>query len=247
MSGWKERAEEVAQARAAAGPFLDYGDVPDMATAYAMQDALAAVEGVSGWKIAWNRPELQAKFQVESAAVAHIPARKIMRDGAVLPAEAHMALMLEPEIAAVLSSDLTGEGHTADSVAGAVAELVPAWEVLDRRGVATMHGPTIAAQGIFNAGAVIGRATGATIGRTTVRIGGELVLDAEDAAPEPPLQALAFVANTLGARGIGLKAGQVVLCGSHTPLLPIAPGQVAELEIAGLGAARLSVAEGWET
>ena len=50
-----------------------------------------------------------------------------------------------------------------------------------------------------------------------------------------PVNALAWLANTLGARGIELEAGQVILPGSVTASIPVAPGDTVTATFAGLG------------
>ena len=50
-----------------------------------------------------------------------------------------------------------------------------------------------------------------------------------------PANAVAWLANTLGALGIALKAGEVVLSGSLTAMSPIAAGDHLRVEIGGIG------------
>jgi len=235
-------ATEIAQARAALTDFVDY-QIADADAAYAVQDALAELEGpVGGYKIAWNRAELQAAFGVDAPGAARVLKRRIMPDGAELATQDYSALMLEPEIAAVLAEDIPLVPQDAASVAKYVGYLVPAFEVLDRRNVASKDGLNMIAQGVFNAGLVLGTPTGDRIGATHVRIGGTVHCDQADAAPEPPLAALAFLANLFAARGVQLRQGDIILCGSHTPLLPIAIGESARMVVEGLGEVTLSVA-----
>jgi 2-oxopent-4-enoate/cis-2-oxohex-4-enoate hydratase len=51
------------------------------------------------------------------------------------------------------------------------------------------------------------------------------------------LNAVAWLANTPGAFGIALEAGEVILSGSQSPLVPVAPGDVLTCEVQGLGTA----------
>ncbi len=55
-----------------------------------------------------------------------------------------------------------------------------------------------------------------------------------------PLTAVAWLANTLGAFGIPFKAGEIILSGSLVPLEPARAGDHFELDIDGLGSARVS-------
>ena len=50
-----------------------------------------------------------------------------------------------------------------------------------------------------------------------------------------PLRALAWLANTLGRLGIGLKAGEVILSGSQSPLVPVKSGDSLVCSVGGLG------------
>jgi len=50
-----------------------------------------------------------------------------------------------------------------------------------------------------------------------------------------PLSSLVWLANTVGARGVTLEAGQVVLPGSVCAMVPIAAGDTVTATFAGLG------------
>jgi 2-keto-4-pentenoate hydratase len=49
------------------------------------------------------------------------------------------------------------------------------------------------------------------------------------------VKALAWLANTVGARGVELEAGQVILPGSVTASVPVGPGDTVTATFAGLG------------
>ena len=50
-----------------------------------------------------------------------------------------------------------------------------------------------------------------------------------------PLTAVAWLANTLGAYGIALEAGEVILSGSVVPLEPVQTGDEMHLIMSGEG------------
>ncbi len=50
-----------------------------------------------------------------------------------------------------------------------------------------------------------------------------------------PAQAVAWLANTLGAYGVTLDAGDVILSGSLVPLEPALKGDVFEMTLHGIG------------
>jgi 2-oxopent-4-enoate/cis-2-oxohex-4-enoate hydratase len=50
-----------------------------------------------------------------------------------------------------------------------------------------------------------------------------------------PVNAVAWLANTLGRLGIALKAGEVILSGSQSPLVPVQAGDSLHCSVGGLG------------
>ena len=54
-----------------------------------------------------------------------------------------------------------------------------------------------------------------------------------------PLKAVAWLANTLGRRGIPFKAGEIILSGSLVPLEPVTAGDRMHVKIDGIGACKV--------
>ena len=50
-----------------------------------------------------------------------------------------------------------------------------------------------------------------------------------------PVNAMVWLANTLGRLGIPLKAGEVVLSGSLGPMIPVQAGDSLRVTIGGIG------------
>jgi 2-oxopent-4-enoate/cis-2-oxohex-4-enoate hydratase len=50
-----------------------------------------------------------------------------------------------------------------------------------------------------------------------------------------PAEAVAWLANTLGAYGVSLDAGDVILSGSLVPLAPAEAGDLFEMTLHGIG------------
>jgi 2-keto-4-pentenoate hydratase len=65
--------------------------------------------------------------------------------------------------------------------------------------------------------------------------GGVAATGAGGAVLGSPLNALVWLANTLGALGVSLEPAHVVLPGSMTRAIPVAPGDTIVTTIAGIG------------
>jgi 2-keto-4-pentenoate hydratase len=240
-------ARHIVQDRAARAPFVDF-PIPDLETAYDIQDRVTALSGpVGGYKIGWNSPVLLERYHVTEPAVARVMASNISIGPSVLRAGDYASLMLEPEIAAILADDLPPRAGawTADAILPYIARFTPAFEVLDRRQGESVHAPSIIAANVFNAGAVLGTpgegCDADLTGQAHLTIGGEERLNAANTAPQPPAEAAAFIATVMQARGQVLRKDEMLLCGTHAGLQMIAPGDDAVFSIAGLGEARLTL------
>jgi 2-keto-4-pentenoate hydratase len=58
-----------------------------------------------------------------------------------------------------------------------------------------------------------------------------------------PLNAAAWLAQTLAARGEPLRAGDVLLAGALGPMVALRPGVLVETRIAGIGACSFTYGE----
>lgn len=151
----------------------------------------------------------------------------------------------EGEIAFVLDKGLAGPDVTQQDVIDATAYVTPCFEVVDSR-VADWKvriQDTVADNascGLFVLGE--GRAHPRDVdmpglSMAVFKNGEPLSAGLGSAALGSPLECVRWLANTLGAYGITLDAGDIVLSGSLVPLEPVVPGDVMHLEVAGLGTA----------
>lgn len=215
----------------ARAPFTDHGSaLPTLTDAYAAQDRMAAIlaprrGGIGGRKIAWNGPGQAAALGLPGPAIASVFAAGVRETPARLIAADWVSFFFEPEIAAVLGEDLPPRagGYTAADLAGRAIRLHPAFELLERRqaGAPSPHG--VIAGGVFNEGLVLG-GPGLPAGdvdvaalRSVVQLNDAVILDRENGAPMPPLEAAALIASHFSARGVTLRAGEILLCGAHLP------------------------------
>jgi len=149
----------------------------------------------------------------------------------------------EAEIAFILKSDLNGPGVTAQDVLAATESIAPCFEIVDSRiddwkiGIVDTVADN-ASCGVF----VLGEARADPRDfdlpalHVTVTKNGEPLSEGYGSAVQgSPLQAVAWLANTLGAYGVTLDKGDVILSGSLVPLAPARAGDVFEMELHGIG------------
>lgn len=149
----------------------------------------------------------------------------------------------EGEIAFMLKADLKGPGVTRADVLAATAWVAPCFEIVDSR----IDAWKIAIQdtvadnascGIF----VVGdqHVDPQTLDLASVSMqmwknGAHAGAGVGAAVQGHPAEAVAWLANTLGAFGIPFKAGELILSGSLAPLVPVVAGDHFSMQIDGLG------------
>lgn len=254
MSDTSSKAEILAAGVLMGQAYNTLVDDMSLADAFDMQDAVTerladARGGRGGWKIAWNVPHLMEKFGMPHPGMGQVFNDEIHYGDTNIALKNYQSLMIEAEIVARLSGDLgPGAEHTPQSVANAVEGFTVGYEVLDRRNSPPeAKAAGILAQNVFNAGAVIGDSWVSVDDLDTARIttrmsdGDEVVVEGAAMTPQAPLEAIAFLANHFSARGITMKAGDIVLCGSHIPLYPVETHTKFVLSMGPLGAVSLLV------
>lgn len=149
----------------------------------------------------------------------------------------------EGEIAFLLKRDLTGPGVTAEDVLAATESVMPCFEIVDSRikDWKIRIQDTVADNascGLFMLGkeAVDPRKVDLITAGTVMWKNDEVISTGAGAAVlGSPLNAVAWLANTLGAFGMPLKAGEIILSGSPVPLEPVKPGDRMRTAIGGIG------------
>lgn len=197
--------------------------------------AASRAAGIGGWKIGAGGPD-------ETPLYAPIPDLDIHPSGAALPAADYPGASIEAEIAFRLRRDLPSGGgiHDLTTVAAAV-DVLPALEIYRSRyrDARAASQPENLADRLANAGLVVGVPSVPSGRGTDPSWDIELVIDGESregrALRHPvgdPLRLVAWLANTLAARGEMLRAGQVVTTGALL-LAPI--GHAVDATWRGLG------------
>lgn len=157
--------------------------------------------------------------------------------------KAMIAPRAEAEIAFVLKHGLNGPGVTAADVMAATDYIAPCFEIVDSRirdwkiGIVDTVADN-ASCGVFVMGAAKADPRGLDLPGlhvTVTKNGAALSEGYGSAVQGNPAQAVAWLANTLGAYGVTLDAGDVILSGSLVPLEPAAKGDVFEMTLHGIG------------
>lgn len=217
----------------------------DAAAAYRIQDAISHELGpVGGWKVGAKGPDQEPHCApIPARLVRHSPVRLTQADSRLRGVEAEIAVRLGRDLPA------RGRPYTAAELASAIDAVLPAIEVVDSRYVAIegQDAWSLLADGASNAGLVLGQGLGAALPLDLARQRAQLcfddrvVVDATGGnAAGDLLRLLTWLANHVGDRAGGLKAGQVVTTGSFTGLLFADPGTRVRAVIEGIGEVALS-------
>jgi 2-keto-4-pentenoate hydratase len=224
----------------------------DIAEAYAMQERLqslfAAERGaVAGYKIAITTPVMQQLMGIAHPCGGAIFASMAHDSPARLRCADYVNVAVECEIAVRLAADLPGgRSYDRDSVAAAVGACMAAIEIIDDQNADYKKADALnlIANNAWNGGAVLGPSRADWRQSDLAGLAGRMLISGEVVGSGVgadvlghPLNALAWLANTMAALGRPLRAGMVVLTGSIVSTKWPKPGDTVIAEIEGLGAA----------
>lgn len=250
-------ARFIAEAHAKRHPYENLpGDLapPTLADAYAVQEALRPLwkplyGPVAGLKIATTTKVMQALMGIDHPCGGMIYEKRIHPSGATLKLADHMHLVLEAELAVRVSRtlDKPAQPYSAASIRGAVAEVMPAFELIEDRNAhyKSTKAWSLIADNAWNAGIVIGKAIAVPPAKELNCLAGRLTLNSAakgEGKTDDPMGALAWCANLAADRGRPLEKGQVVITGSVIATFPVAAGDRVRFEIEGLGAVEAAIA-----
>lgn len=252
-------ANRFVAARRAAQALKDFpGVLPaSLEAAYAVQDEGIRQWGapVVGWKVALIHPDLRPAYNGEERLVGPVFAGTLVEakgEAVAAPVIEGGFAAIEAEFAVRLGTGLPArdEPYGLDEVTQAVDGLFLAVEVASNPlAVINDLGPGAIISGFGNnAGIILGppvkgwRDAPLEALATRVVVDGATVGEGSAAkVPGGPLGALVFAANCLSARGLGLKAGDIVSTGASTGIHPVRPGMEALVSCGAAGDIRLSV------
>jgi 2-keto-4-pentenoate hydratase len=208
-----------------------------------LREALAARgERVIGWKAGLTGRVAQETLKIRHPVSAFILADGVYATGDAVPLSRFAELVVEAEIAFVMKRDLAGPGVTPTAALLAVEGALPALELPELRWDGTPTGGDLVADGVAGNALVLGQPLTPVLGfdlaleGVVYEMNGQIM--ATNTAAEVlgnPLNSLAWLANNLGERGLGLRAGDLVMSGSISALLRPKAGDVVTARFTRLG------------
>jgi 2-oxo-3-hexenedioate decarboxylase len=241
--------ESAERERRKLSPFTDEHPDLDLDTAYAAQWAgiqtkLAAGQQIVGAKLGLTSKAKQQVMNVDAPLYGFVTSGMLATYGKPVQVNALIHPRVEPEIAFLMGRDLEGPA-TVTSVLAATEAIFGAIDVLDSRYEAfRFRLPDVVADnasaGLFlNGSRAVAPAELGDLGLLgcVLKVNGEVVDTATGAAVMGhPAASVAWLANQLAARGMGLKAGWLIYSGGLTEPVPLTPGVTVSAEFHGLGA-----------
>ncbi|MBI4183020.1 MAG: fumarylacetoacetate hydrolase family protein [Proteobacteria bacterium] len=211
----------------------------------------------AGFKVGATAKSMQEYLGLSGPGAGRMVANGVHVSGVALARGAFLSPAVECEIALTLGADLPPAKvpYRREGVAGAVAACHAAIEVVDNRygDFARLGAPTLIADDMFNAACVLGRPVSPGPGLDLAAAKGALAIDGRRIGGGKgadlmghPYEVLAWLANRLAGLGDGLKAGQVLMCGSVIPPVWLkdqpAGRLLVEVAFEGLGEVRVQFA-----
>lgn len=249
-----QAAGMLAASRGMAGRFNRFPDScrPDTpAEGYAIQHALHGMLGpVAGYKIGCTTPVMQKYLGIDHPCAGGIFASSIHASPAALKHRDYRRIGVECEIAVRMDGDLIAGPFTRDTVADAVGECMAAIELVDDRYVdyTQLDAPSLIADDFFGAGCVLGPARRDWRSLDLAACAAFMTVNGKDSGRGTgamvlghPLEALAWLADTLAGQGRSLKAGDIVMTGSMVETRWLEADDWVDVTIDGLGVAAVSL------
>lgn len=227
--------------------------------AYAIQGEYVGIRArelgsVAGYKIALTTPAMRAMVRLDDPVAGEMLEKSIRRGPARVRAADFVRLLVEFEIAVQLAEDLPAVGapYGREHVARAVGAVMPALELADDRNAdyATLpaNALMLVADNAWNEGAVLGQPVSDWRGLDLAALQGVASVNGTEVGSGfgrdvmgHPLEALAWVANNLASRGLGLWRSDVVITGSLIPTKFVKSGDFVRFVVGALGAVELQV------
>jgi 2-oxopent-4-enoate/cis-2-oxohex-4-enoate hydratase len=251
----KQYGDELYEAwlnRSTVPPLLEREPEITIADAYKIQlrfveRRVQAGEKIIGKKIGVTSKPVQDFLGVYQPDFGQLTSGMVYQEGETIDLSKLIQPKAEAELAFMLKEDLIGPGITAMDVIRATDYVAPCFEIVDSRikDWKIKIQDTVADNascGVFVIGKTRGdpRKLDITLAGMVLEMNGEVHSTGVGAAVQgSPVNAVVWLANTLGALGIPFRAGEVILSGSQSPLVPVVDGDELVCTVGGLGSCRV--------
>jgi len=204
---------------------------------------LSAGARVVGKKIGVTSQAVMNMLGVRQPDFGYLLDTMVYNEGQAIPANTLIQPKAEGEIAFVLKRDLMGPGVTAADVLRATEGVMACFEIVDSRiqDWKIKIQDTVADNascGVFVLGDRLVDPQSVDLGTCGMVLekNGEIVVTGAGAATmNHPVNAMVWLANTLGRLGVPLKAGEIVLSGALGAMVPVKAGDNLRVTIGGIG------------
>lgn len=219
-----------------------------------LKDAYAIQQGVISKRVAHGEKVIGKKIGVTSQAVMNmlkvsepdfglLTERMMVKQNASIERASLLQPKVEGEIAFVLKNDVSGPGVTASDVLRATEGVMACLEVVDSRIrdwkitiVDTVADN--ASCGLFALGDCMVSPHSldlSTVGMVLRKNGHVVGTGAGAASMGSPVNAVVWLANTLGEFGMSLKAGDIILSGALSAMVEVNAGDNVRVDLHGIG------------
>lgn len=241
---------------ALAGPFAP----ADTGAAYRIQDSFVAQlleqrhRALAGYKIAITTPAMRDMVGFQDSVSGRLFSDQLHRSGHTIHARDYVRLIVEFEIAFELARDLPAavSPWTGATIFRHVKCAYPALEIADDRHAdyssLKQSVLTLIADNAWNQGLVLGAPVAGLDAASIQALEGTAFIDEREVGRGTgrdvlghPLDALAWLANHLAARGLSMQAGDIVTTGSLVKSQFPAAGNRIAFRLPGLGEVHLAV------
>lgn len=190
---------------------------------------ILAGEQLAGYKVGFTNIPIREKLGWPDSMYGYVMDSTVLKSGDRIVMEALIAPKIECEICFKLGKDLSGKDLSVDDVLAATEGVSAAFEICDSRFTDwKCPFPDIFADNGWACRVVLPDiwhpVSGLDLPEETVSLikNGEKIADGKgESAMEHPANAVSWLAGKLADRGKRLEAGQIVMTGTLTPILPI--------------------------
>jgi len=198
---------------------------------------------IKGHKVGLTSAAMQRQMGVGQPDYGHLLDDMFWLEHQPIPVSRFLQPRVEPEVALVLKRPLQGPGVTVAEAVAAIDFVLPALELIDSRIRDWRIGLLDTIADNASSGGVVLGSTPTSLSAVDLRLGGcnlhrngaLACTGAGGAVLGSPLTSLVWLANTVGAQGVVLEAGHVILPGSITASIPASAGDCITATFAGLG------------